>query len=120
MPPRAALYARCDARFAAMIERGALDEVAALIALGLAPDVPAMKALGVPELARHLAGEADLETAIAAAQQATRRYAKRQLTWFRHQIVAEQVLEALYPDDSGTDTLAEIGRFLVDRLPASD
>ncbi len=120
MPPRAALYARCDARFAAMVGRGALDEVAALLGLGLAPDLPAMKAVGVPELARHLAGESDLETAIAAAQQATRRYAKRQLTWFRHQMAADWVLEALYADDSDTDAVAEIGRFLVDRLPASD
>ena len=120
MPPRAPLYARCDARLAAMAERGALDEVAALLGLGLAADLPAMKAVGVPELARHLAGEVDLETAIAAAQQATRRYAKRQLTWFRHQMAADWVLEALYPGDSDTDAVAEIGRFLVDRLPASD
>ncbi len=120
MPPRAALYQRCDARLVAMVERGALDEVAALIGLGLAADLPAMKAVGVPELARHLAGETDLETAIAAAQQATRRYAKRQRTWFRHQMAADWVMEAFHPGDSDTDTVAEIGRFLVDRLSASD
>ena len=120
MPPRAALYQRCDARLAAMVERGALDEVVALMALGLEADLPAMKALGVPELARHLAGEVDIDTAIAAAQQATRRYAKRQLTWFRHQMVADWALEALYPGDSDIDAVAEIDRFLVDRLPARD
>ena len=120
MPPRAALYDRCDARLVAMVERGVLDEVAALLGLGLAVDLPAMKAVGVPELARHIAGEAALETAIAAAQQATRRYAKRQLTWFRHQMVADWTLKALYPGGSDTDAVAEIGRFLVDRLPASD
>lgn len=83
-PPRGDLYAACDARFRVMIERGAVTEVAALS--GLDPDLPAMKALGVPELRRHLAGDIDLDTAVAAAQQATRRYAKRQATWFRHQV----------------------------------
>jgi tRNA dimethylallyltransferase len=84
-PPRAALYARCDARLAAMVEEGALDEVAALMTRGLDPALPVMKALGVPEFAGHLRGEASLEEALAAARQATRRYAKRQTTWFRNQ-----------------------------------
>jgi tRNA dimethylallyltransferase len=87
--PRAALYAACDARFAAMIDSGALDEAAALLARNLSPDLPAMKAVGLPELFRHLRGEIPLDVAIAAAQQATRRYAKRQMTWFRHQLDAE-------------------------------
>ena len=78
LPPREALYAACDARFAAMIEAGALDEARALLARGLDPGLPAMKAVGVRELMRHLRGETTLEAAIAAAQQATRRYAKRQ------------------------------------------
>src|SRR3546814_4056938 len=59
----------------------------------LDPELPAMKALGVPELLRHLAGEIDLDTAVAAAQQASRRYAKRQTTWFRHQIISDLVLQ---------------------------
>jgi tRNA dimethylallyltransferase len=84
-PPRAVLYARCDARLHAMIDDGALEEVAALIARGLDPALPAMKAVGVRELAAHVRGEADLEAAIAAAQMETRRYAKRQLTWLRNQ-----------------------------------
>ncbi len=84
-PPRAALYAACDARFCAMIEAGAVEEVRALEALGLAADQPAMKALGVPELGRYIAGEIALASAVAQAQQATRHYAKRQLTWFRRQ-----------------------------------
>jgi tRNA dimethylallyltransferase len=84
-PPREVLYARCDARLHAMIEHGALEEVAALIARGLDPFLPAMKAVGVRELAAHVLGEADLEAAIAAAQMETRRYAKRQLTWLRNQ-----------------------------------
>ncbi|MFC3713129.1 tRNA (adenosine(37)-N6)-dimethylallyltransferase MiaA [Sphingoaurantiacus capsulatus] len=79
------LYARCDARFDIMLAEGALDEVAALAARHLPPALPVMKALGVPPLLRHLAGEIDLATAAANAKQDTRRYAKRQLTWFRNQ-----------------------------------
>lgn len=85
-PPRDALYARCDARLAAMIEYGALDEVGGLMARNLAPDLPAMKAVGVRELAAHLRGETSLDAALAAAQQETRRYAKRQTTWMRGQM----------------------------------
>jgi tRNA dimethylallyltransferase len=84
-PPREALRAACDARFRAMLDAGALGEVRAVMALGLTADRPALKALGLRELARHLDGETDLETAIAAGQGATRRYAKRQSTWFRTQ-----------------------------------
>ncbi len=84
-PPREALYAACDARFRAMVSTGALDEVEALLARGLDPGLPVMKAVGVPELAAVLSGKSDPDTAIAAGQRATRRYAKRQLTWFRNQ-----------------------------------
>jgi tRNA dimethylallyltransferase len=93
MPPREVLYAACDRRFALMIAEGALDEATALAARGLPSDLPAMKAVGVPELLRHLRGEIPLEDAIALAQRATRRYAKRQMTWFRHQIVADLVFD---------------------------
>jgi len=84
-PPRDALYARCDARLGAMAELGGLEEVAALMARGLDPSLPAMKALGVREFARHLAGELTLDQALHLARQETRRYAKRQSTWFRNQ-----------------------------------
>ncbi len=93
-PPREALYAACDARFLGMIARGALDEVAALGARGLDPGLPAMKAVGVPDLLRYRRGEIALDDAIAAAQQATRRYAKRQMTWFRHQMIPNLMLDA--------------------------
>jgi tRNA dimethylallyltransferase len=89
MPPRDRLYAACNARFAAMIEAGALTEVAALAARGLDPELPAMKAVGVPELMRHLKGELTLAAAIDAGGRATRRYAKRQVTWFRHQLAPD-------------------------------
>jgi tRNA dimethylallyltransferase len=85
-PERAPLYRACDRRFLQMLEAGALDEARALAALGLDPTLPAMKAVGVRQLLDHLAGVIGLEEAIAAAQQATRNYAKRQLTWFRHQL----------------------------------
>ena len=98
MPPRRALYAACDTRLQAMIAAGALDEVAALAARGLAPDPPAMKALGVPDLLRHLRGEIALEAALALAQQATRRYAKRQTTWFRHQMNPDLVVEEQFSE----------------------
>ena len=84
-PDRSELYARCDARVARMVEQGALDEVRALVARRLDPSLPAMKAVGVREFAAHLAGKATLDEAIAATRQATRNYAKRQLTWFRNQ-----------------------------------
>ena len=85
MPDRDKLYAACDARFLKMIEGGALEEVRALLALGLDPDLPSMKILGVPELASHLRGDCSLDEAIAKAQQFTRNYAKRQTTWFKNQ-----------------------------------
>ncbi|PZQ64605.1 MAG: tRNA (adenosine(37)-N6)-dimethylallyltransferase MiaA [Phenylobacterium zucineum] len=85
-PPRDALYARCDARLETMIAHGALDEVRALAARDLDPALPAMKAVGVRELAAHLRGKLDLPAAIGAAQQETRRYAKRQMTWMRGQM----------------------------------
>jgi len=84
-PDRAALYANCDARVATMVEQGALDEVRALTARGLDPVLPAMKAVGVREFAAHLAGEMPIDAAMEAVRQATRNYAKRQLTWFRNQ-----------------------------------
>jgi tRNA dimethylallyltransferase len=83
---RDALYARIDARFDVMLESGALDEVAALAARRLDPLLPAMKAHGVPALIRHLNGELTREEAAAIGRADTRHYAKRQFTWFRHQL----------------------------------
>jgi tRNA dimethylallyltransferase len=94
MPPKEQVYAACDARFRAMVAQGGLDEAAALGARRLSPDLPAMKAVGIPELLRHLRGEISLEEAILSAQRATRRYAKRQMTWFRHQIEPDLILSA--------------------------
>ena len=85
LPPRAWLHPRCDARFAEMIEHGAVDEVKALLERRLDPTLPVMRAIGVAEIAAYLRGETSLAEAIAAGQQATRRYAKRQYTWLAHQ-----------------------------------
>jgi tRNA dimethylallyltransferase len=83
---RAELYARIDARFERMLGSGALAEVQVLRSRSLDPALPAMKAHGVPWLLRHLAGEIDLAAAVEAAKRDTRRYSKRQVTWFRHQL----------------------------------
>jgi tRNA dimethylallyltransferase len=85
-PEREALYAQIDARFDAMLKSGALEEVAALATRKLDPLLPAMKAHGVPELIRHVRGEITLAEAAAFTRAATRHYAKRQFTWFRHQL----------------------------------
>ncbi len=85
-PGRAELYARIDARFSSMIAAGALDEVRRLAARRLDPLLPAMKAHGVPWLIRHLGGDITLEEAVYHARLDTRHYAKRQFTWFRHQL----------------------------------
>ena len=88
-PERAWVYERCDARFVAMLDAGAVAEVEALLARGLDPDLPVMRAIGVPEIAAWLAGEIESEDVIAMGQQATRNYAKRQFTWFRRQPPAD-------------------------------
>ena len=85
-PDREQLYARIDSRFEAMLLSGALEEVAALAARHLDPLLPAMKAHGVPALIRHLKGEITLGEAAVIGRADTRHYAKRQFTWFRHQL----------------------------------
>jgi tRNA dimethylallyltransferase len=85
LPPRDWLYGRCDERFARMVDAGAADEVSALLARKLDPGLPVMRAIGVKEIAAWLQGEIGRNEAVAAGQQATRRYAKRQYTWFAHQ-----------------------------------
>ena len=97
-PPRDELYAKCEARFDWMIDTGVLDEVHALMELNLEPSLPAMKALGVPELITYLRDKMTLEDAVSAAKQATKRYAKRQMTWFRGQIVQKHRVNAQYSE----------------------
>lgn len=85
LPPRDWLYARCDARFDAMIASGAVAEVEALLARGLPADAPVMRAIGVPEIAAMLSGKFMRQEARSLGKIATRQYAKRQFTWFRNQ-----------------------------------
>lgn len=85
LPPRDALRARCDARAATMLDDGAVDEVAALVARRLDPALPVMRAIGVADIAAMLDGTIDRATALDRLQAATRQYVKRQTTWFRNQ-----------------------------------
>ena len=105
-PPRPALYDRCDARLASMLDHGALDEVNALMTRQLDPALPVMKAVGVRELAAHLRGETTRAEALAAAQQETRRYAKRQTTWLRGQMGNWSRITALDPEDQWRQFIA--------------
>ena len=109
LPPRKWLYARCDERFAHMIDQGAVTEVEALLARKLNPNLPVMRAIGVREISAYLVGQSSLDEAIGAGQQATRRYAKRQYTWFAHQPPADwpRFKEALNLDSLG-DALAHL------------
>jgi tRNA dimethylallyltransferase len=98
LPPRDALYAASDRRFAAMIEAGAIGEVKALLALNVDPELSALKAVGVGEIAAYVRGEIDMARMIALGQQATRRYAKRQYTWFRHRLPAACIFQEQYSE----------------------
>ena len=114
-PPREVIYAACNARLLGMIANGALDEIAALGRRGLDPELPAMKALGVPDLLRHWRGEITLDAAVTAAQQATRRFAKRQMTWFRHQMVPDLLLSAQL-----SESLLRCSRHFIDGFLLTD
>jgi tRNA dimethylallyltransferase len=96
LPDRADHGALIDARFDAMLAAGALDEVRALLAQGLSGELPVMRALGVAPLARHLAGALSQEEAVATAKADTRKYAKRQLTWLRRNMIAWNVVDKQY------------------------
>lgn len=85
IPERRDLYQRCDLRFDYMLTAGAIAEVEALLARQLSPDLPIMRALGVPALTAYLGGTISLDAAAAEAKMQTRRFAKRQLTWLRNQ-----------------------------------
>jgi len=97
-PPRDVIYERCDARFAAMLGAGVLDEVAELAARGWSSDLPIMRAVGVPPLMAHLAGAITLEEATEAAKTETRNYAKRQATWLRRNMMSWMCLNLEYSE----------------------
>ncbi len=97
-PPRAALHERIERRLIGMLEAGALDEIDRLRQRALDPELPLMKAVTVPEFMAHLAGEIDLATATARAVARSRQFAKRQLTWLRHQLPELTPLEGFGDD----------------------
>jgi len=105
LPEREELYRRCDLRFALMLDRGAVAEVEALLARQLHPDLPVMRAIGVPEIAGWLGGDWEREDAVARGAQSTRNYAKRQYTWFRNQ--PPESWPRVQLESSNADTLFE-------------
>lgn len=113
LPPRDALYANCDRRFGLMMEQGAADEVRTLLEMDLDPALPAMKALGVPELAAWIRGGIDRDTAIVRACQATRNYAKRQMTWFRNQLDKPEAVHAQFSESLTPRIFTIIRQFLL-------
>ena len=112
-PDREILYGRIDTRFEKMIELGAVEEVRALLSLNLPPDLPVMKALGVPELTRYLNGEIELDLAVDEARRATRNFAKRQLTWLRHQLKNDLEINAQYSESLRAKNFSFIRQFLL-------
>ncbi len=123
-PPREALRNAIEARFAGMLEAGALDEVRSLLALGLDPGLPCMRAHGVPELGAYLAGRWSLEQATQRACQVTSQYTKRQATWFRHHNLSrsglQKVFLARYGDNAQVSEriLADMQHILPGRVDA--
>lgn len=112
LPPRADIVEACETRFAAMLAQGARAEVAAALAKGVTRAMPAMNALGARELADVIEGHSDLESAVAAAQIATRQYAKRQSTWFRHQFDADLTLHRRPDGESFAKARDAVAAFL--------
>ena len=112
-PPRDALYDACNERFERMMAAGALEEAARLLARGLNPGLPVMKAVGVRALLDHLSGVTTLERAVERGRQATRRYAKRQTTWFRTQMPGDARMPDRYRAESKRESLALVERLLL-------
>jgi len=118
LPPRDALYTVIDRRLERMFADGAIDEVRILLSRQLSPLLPAMKAVGVREIGGYLAGEYARDAALAAAQQASRRYAKRQYTWFRNRPptskkLRKTVLEAQFSEKALPEIFSFIRQFLL-------
>ncbi|MSO53827.1 MAG: tRNA (adenosine(37)-N6)-dimethylallyltransferase MiaA [Rhodospirillales bacterium] len=112
-PPREQLASAIEGRFTGMVAQGALDEVRAFRSLGLDAGLPAAKALGLRELGGHLDGTASLDEACRQATAASRRYAKRQMTWFRHRLTDPAVFSAQYSESLTEQIFSFIRRFLL-------
>ncbi|MEQ9448814.1 MAG: tRNA (adenosine(37)-N6)-dimethylallyltransferase MiaA [Rhodospirillaceae bacterium] len=112
LPPREDLYAACNARFQDMVAAGAVNELRAFLNGGGSSSMPIMRILGARELRAHLAGEIGLGDAIASAQTATRQYAKRQVTWFKHQFSGDKLLETVPRDAACAAVCSDVEGFL--------
>ncbi len=113
LPPRADLNDACDARFDAMMARGAVHEVETLLGSGVPRTAPVMRALGANDLAAYLAGEIDLTGATAAAKLVTRRYVKSQTTWFNHQFIADFTVSKKFSESFNDEIFPKIRRLLL-------
>ena len=113
LPPRDWLRDRCDQRLVQMFDGGAIDEAEALLARNLDPDLPAMRAIGVPQIAAYLGGEIGRADALEQAQAATRQYAKRQFTWFRHQPPSDW---PRHPESLNIDSIEQLAIILRNKL----
>ena len=112
-PPRDDLYARIENRFDRMIDAGAIGEVENLLAAGPEHDFPLLKAVGVPPIRAFIDGEIDRERMAELGKRDTRRYAKRQSTWFRHQIIPDITIDTKYSEKSSDKIFPEISDFLL-------
>lgn len=106
MPPREELYRRCNARYLEMIQTGAIDEALALAARRLEPSLPICKAVGLRPVLSHLAGLVSLKEAVAAGQQETRNYVKRQEVWLRGRMATWPAITDIDPEDQWRSFLA--------------
>jgi tRNA dimethylallyltransferase len=113
LPERNILYDGVNKRFDWMMENGAMAEVHALDNLRLDPTLPAMKAVGVPELRAAISGEKDLESATDDAKRATRKFAKRQMTWLRNQLETDLPLYAQYSERLSAEIFSFIRLFML-------
>ena len=95
-PPREAVYNSIDCRVESMLEEGAVEEVEKLVARQLDPGLPVMKALGVSQIARYLKGTLSRADAISQVKQASRNYAKRQMTWIRNNFISNYKINEIY------------------------
>ena len=110
-PDRALLYQRINKRFACMWDEGAVPEVEALLARRLDPKLPIMKAVGVPQIADYLSGACDKQTALDEAQKQSRRYAKRQFTFFRNNFITNYTLNEHYSERKNLEFFSKILHF---------
>lgn len=113
LPPRDWLRDRCDDRLVQMFDHGAIEEAETLLARSLDPDLPAMRAIGMPQIADHLRGDISRAEALEQTQAATRQYAKRQYTWFRNQPPADW---PRYTESLNNDSIDQLAIILRDRL----